>query len=135
MEGSISSHNGALSSRQVLEIIEKTLDDGKAEDIVTIDLRGKTDLADFMVVASGRSQRHVSTLAGHIQKALHDAHYEHAHAEGEQQGDWVLVDTIDVIVHIFRPEVREHYHLEKMWGAVMPERIPQGSSPASVYAY
>lgn len=135
MEGSISSHNNALSSRRILEIIEKTLDDGKAEDIVTIDLRGKTDLADFMVVASGRSQRHVSTLASHINEALHQAHYEHVHAEGEQQGDWVLVDAVDVIVHIFKGELRGQYHLEKMWGAEIPEHVPQGAGSASVYAY
>lgn len=114
----------ALSAEQLSQLIVETLDDAKAEDIVTIDLRGKSDIADFMVIATGRSQRHVSTLADHIHRNLEAVHYPDIHVEGQEQGDWVLVDTFKVIVHLFHPEVRGVYQLEKMWGATMPERIP-----------
>ena len=90
---------------KVLEIIEKTLDDNKAEDVVVIDLRGKTSIANQMVVASGTSQRHVASLAEKVQENLKAA-------------DWVLIDAFDVIVHIFKPEVRAFYSLEKMWSSL-----------------
>lgn len=102
---------------EILNIVEESLDDGKAEDIAVIDLRGKTSIANEMVVASGTSDRHVISLAQRIQENLKAAGYKSV-SEGENKGDWVLIDAYDVIVHIFRPEVREFYNLEKMWNAI-----------------
>ncbi len=99
---------------QVLDIVTASLEDGKAEDMVVIDLRGKTSIANEMVVASGTSDRHVISLA---QENLKAAGYKSV-SEGETRGDWVLIDAYDVIVHIFRPEVRDFYNLEKMWTSV-----------------
>ena len=89
----------------------------KAEDIVNIDLTGKTSIADAMVVASGRSQRHVGSVADRVVKDLGEAGLRGVRVEGMRQGDWVLIDAGDVIVHVFRPEVRAFYNLEKMWSA------------------
>lgn len=107
------------NENEVLDIIVKTLDDGKAEDVVVIDLQGKTSIANQMVVASGTSQRHVASLAEKIQENLKAAGYKTT-VEGEEKADWVLIDAFDVIAHIFKPEVREFYSLEKMWNAVKP---------------
>jgi ribosome-associated protein len=87
----------------------------KAEDTVTIDLRDKTSLADTMVVSSGRSNRHVGSVADRVVKDLNEAGCKGLRVEGQPHCDWVLIDANDVIVHIFRPEVREFYNLEKMW--------------------
>ena len=106
---------------QVLKIVQDVLDENKADDVVTIDLRGKTSLASFMVVASGTSQRHVASLAEKVQLAL-KANGFVSSAEGEEKADWVLIDAFDVIVHIFKPEVREFYSIEKMWQAVVKSR-------------
>ena len=100
---------------KVLEIIEKTLDDNK--DVVVIDLRGKTSIANQMVVASGTSQRHVASLAEKVQENLKAAGFSST-IEGEEKADWVLIDAFDVIVHIFKPEVRAFYSLEKMWSSL-----------------
>jgi ribosome-associated protein len=89
----------------------------KAEDSITIDLTGKSSIADFMVVASGRSQRHVASIAEHVVKDLEKSGVSRVRVEGLRQGDWVLIDAGDVIVHVFRPDVRAHYNLEKMWSA------------------
>ena len=102
---------------KILKIVQESLDDGKAEDVVVIDLRGKTSIANEMVVASGNSDRHVVSLAQRVQENLKAAGYKSV-CEGENKGDWVLIDAYDVIIHIFRPEVREFYNLEKMWNAV-----------------
>ncbi len=104
---------------KVLEIIEKTLEDNKAEDVVVIDLKGKTSIANQMVVASGTSQRHVAALAEKVQENLKAAGFPST-SEGEEKADWVLIDAFDVIVHIFKPEVRAFYSLEKMWSALKP---------------
>ena len=109
----------AINENEVLEIIQKTLEDGKAENVVTIDLAGKTSIANQMVVASGTSQRHVASLAEKVQENLKAAGYRTT-VEGEDKADWVLIDAFDVIVHIFKPEVRDFYSLEKMWSAVKP---------------
>jgi ribosome-associated protein len=93
------------------------LDDAKAEDIVVIDLKGKSSIGDFMVIATGRSDRHVSAVADQVQQALKDEGIERIRAEGQPQCDWVLIDTGDIIVHVFQPEIREFYNLEKMWSA------------------
>ncbi|WP_308422407.1 ribosome silencing factor [Aliidongia dinghuensis] len=100
-----------------------TLDDGKAEEIVSIDLRGKSSIADHMVIASGRSSRQVTALAEQIASKLKDMGQGRVSVEGKAQGDWVLLDAGDVIIHIFRPEVREFYKLEKMWSG--PSELPQ----------
>lgn len=105
----------------MLETVVSSLDDDKAQDIVVIDLRGKTSIADYMVVASGRSQRQVGAIAQHLIERLKKKTGQSAKAEGHQQCDWVLVDAGDVVVHVFRPEVREFYNLEKMWGVALPE--------------
>ncbi len=101
--------------------METSLDDDKAEGIVVIDLRGKTAIADYMVVASGRSARHVTALADRVSQKLKDMGMGRVPAEGLRQGDWVLLDAGDVIVHLFRPEVRAFYGLEKMWGVEPPK--------------
>lgn len=105
------------SAALALETALASLDDSKAEDIVSIDIQGKSPLADYMVIASGRSHRHVAAVAEHLIKALKDAGYGNARVEGLAGADWVLIDSGDVIVHVFRPEVREFYNLEKMWQA------------------
>ena len=99
----------------LLSRIISSLDDDKAEDIVTIDLAGRSSLCDALVVASGRSQRHVASTAEHLARRLKEAGYGTARVEGLPQADWVLVDAGDVIVHLFRPEVRDYYDLEGMW--------------------
>lgn len=103
--------------RPMIDVILNCLDDAKAEEIVAVDIIGKSSLADHMVVASGRSQRHVGAVADQMITALRDAGYGKPRIEGLPHCDWVLVDAGDVIVHIFRPEVREFYNIEKMWQA------------------
>jgi nicotinate (nicotinamide) nucleotide adenylyltransferase/ribosome silencing factor RsfS/YbeB/iojap len=104
---------------ELLELVLKTLEDGKAEDVVTIELAGKTTIADQMVIATGRSTRQVLALAEHLEEAL--SRRMRISVEGKTQGDWVLIDASDVIVHLFRPEVRSYYNLEKMWGEALPD--------------
>ena len=106
----------------LLNRIIRSLDDDKAEDIVTFDLKGRSALADAIVIASGRSQRHVSAIAEHLARKLKEAGYGTRPLSGAQTGDWALVDAGDVIVHIFRPEVRDYYDLEGMWSVGEPER-------------
>jgi ribosome-associated protein len=109
---------------RLLKVVLDLLDAAKAEDVAVIDLRGKTSIGDQMVIASGRSQRHVGAVADNLIKKLKDEGFGRARVEGIPQCDWVLIDTGDVIVHIFRPEVREFYNLEKMWSADRPiERL------------
>jgi len=105
-----------LVSRAINTVLA-SLEDSKAENIVSIDIQGKSSLGDYMVVASGRSHRHVAAVADHLLKALKEAGLGNARVEGLAAADWVLIDTGDVIVHVFRPEVREFYNLEKMWQA------------------
>lgn len=101
-------------------LVLTTLEDAKAEEIVSIDLAGKSSIADTMIIASGRSQRHVGAIADQLQKKLKDAGYARVRVEGMPACDWVLIDAGDVVVHIFRPEVRVFYNLEKMWSADRP---------------
>lgn len=100
--------------------IVKSLDDDQAQEILTIDLRGKTAYADYMVVASGRSQRHVGAVADHLLRNLKNQGLKNIQVEGLPNCDWVLVDAGDVVVHIFRPEVRDFYNIEKMWDVDIP---------------
>jgi nicotinate (nicotinamide) nucleotide adenylyltransferase/ribosome silencing factor RsfS/YbeB/iojap len=105
-------------TEELLATILASLEDGKAVDVVTIDLAGKTDIADYMVIASGRSARQVTALTDHLLEVLPKKW--RSSVEGKAQGDWVLVDAGDVIIHLFRPEIRAYYNLEKMWGAALP---------------
>lgn len=108
--------NGINSVARALQSVLASLDDSKAEKIVPIDLRGKSVIADHMVIASGRSHRHVTAVADQLLHALKEnGHGNNAKVEGLAGGDWVLIDTGDIIIHIFRPEVREFYNIEKMW--------------------
>ena len=107
-------------SPDLLKIVETSLDGDKAEDIVAIDLRGKSTIADYMVIATGRNSRQLAAMASHLDEKLTKAGVRRVSVEGADQGDWVLLDGGDVVVHLFRPEVRSFYALEKMWGAEMP---------------
>lgn len=102
-------------SKAILALILDELEDDKAEDVITIDLGGKTDIADAMVVASGRSARHVGAMADKVVRRLKEAGMGRARMEGAPACDWVLIDAEDVIVHLFRPEVRKFYNLERIW--------------------
>ncbi|GIK48547.1 MAG: ribosome silencing factor [Hyphomonadaceae bacterium] len=97
------------------QVVLASLEDDKAEDIVSIDIRGKSSFADMLIVASGRSARHVGALADHVLRKLKDAGVKDVRVEGLPQADWVLVDAGDVVVHLFRPEVRAFYNIEKIW--------------------
>ena len=99
------------------------LDDDKAQDIISIDLKDKSSVADRMIVASGRSHRHVGAMADHLLRALKDVGYGRARVEGMPHCDWVLIDAGDVIVHLFRPEVRAFYNIEKIWSVDAPHRL------------
>lgn len=99
------------------KVVLTSLEDDKAEDILAIDIRGKSSFADMLVVASGRSARHVGALADHVLRKLKDAGVKDVRVEGMPQADWVLVDAGDVVVHLFRPEVRSFYNIEKIWSA------------------
>jgi ribosome-associated protein len=109
---------------QILAMIETSLDDNKAEDIVTIPLAGKTSMADYMVVATGRSARQVGAMANHLAIKLKGDGKRAVAIEGQTAGDWVLIDCGDIIVHLFRPEVRSFYNIEKMWGMDLPGDRP-----------
>ena len=104
-----------LDAGETLRLILAALDDMKAEDTVTIDLTGKSSIGDAMVVTSGRSNRHVGAVADRVMEALGKAGFKGIRVEGMPHCDWVLIDAGDVIVHVFRPEVRAFYNLEKMW--------------------
>ena len=106
-------------------IAVSSLEDDKAEDITVIDLAGKTSISDYMIIASGRSNRHVAALAEHLVERLKKRGLVPLSVEGLAQADWVLIDAGDVIVHIFRPEVRSFYNLEKMWSVPLPEQAAQ----------
>lgn len=117
-EVSITNTSAAAAHADSLKnLIEASLDDDKAENVVTIDLAGKSSFADYMIIASGRSGRHISTLADKLSSRLKQEDMPILSIEGKETGDWVLVDCGDIIVHLFRPEIREIYQLEKMWSA------------------
>jgi ribosome-associated protein len=104
-----------MTSDVLLARILSSLDDDKAEDVVTIDLRGRSSVADYMVICSGRSSRQVAAIAEKLVERLKAETGRACKVEGKDQGDWVLIDATDIVVHVFRPEVREFYQLEKMW--------------------
>jgi ribosome-associated protein len=113
------------TSEQVLATVLASVDDDKAEDIVQIDLRGRSDVADYMVICSGRSTRQVAAISEKLADRLKQEFRISARMEGKETADWVLIDASDVVIHVFRPEVREFYQLEKMW-------LPVGSMSAGV---
>jgi ribosome-associated protein len=105
----------APAADETLKLILSRLDDMKAEETVTIDLRGKSAFSDYMIVTSGRANRHVGAIAENVAKGLKETGIKTVHIEGLPNCDWVLIDSGDVIVHVFRPEVREFYNLERLW--------------------
>ena len=113
---------GTRDSTELLSAILASLEDDKAEDILTIPLAGKSEMADHMVIASGRSSRQVAAISEHLADRLKQDLGVPVRTEGKDIGDWVLIDAGDVIVHLFRPEVRECYQLEKMW---LPQPAPR----------
>ncbi len=115
----------AASKEAILDLVLSSLDDDKAEEIVQIDLRGRSAVADHMVVCSGRSSRQVAAISEKLLDRLKEAFRISARIEGKETGDWVLIDAGDVVVHVFRPEVREFYQLEKLW-----QTPPTGFVPA-----
>ncbi len=115
--GAISHHTGSPDGGALLSAILASLEDDKAEDIVSIPLAGKSEMADHMVIATGRSSRQVGAIAEKLADRLKADEGVLVRMEGKDLGDWVLIDAGDVVVHVFRPEVREFYQLEKMWGA------------------
>ncbi|MFC0206264.1 ribosome silencing factor [Novosphingobium soli] len=104
------------SDDPLLALVLKSLDDDQGQDLVTIDLEGKSSIADFMVIASGRSTRQVAAMAQKLGERMKDGGFGHPRIEGLPAADWVLVDAGSVVVHLFRPEVRSFYNLERMWG-------------------
>ena len=109
-----------FDSGKLVHIVMDSLDDAKAEDSLLIDLHGKTAIADAMIITTGRSNVHVAAIADRVLKALKEAMKGVPRIEGLAGGDWVLIDAGDIIVHVFRPEVRQFYNLEKMWGSDRP---------------
>lgn len=119
----------------MLELVTTSLEDDKAENVVVIELAAKSTMADYMVIASGRSSRQVGAMAEHLREKLKEAGCEGVGVEGTTRCDWVLVDGGDVIVHLFRPEVREFYNLEKMWGGPsLEESVVDDPSSENVLA-
>ena len=113
---------------QILKLVTSSLDSDKAEDVVAIPLQGKSSMADHMVIATGSSSRQVAAMAEHLEHRLKQAGVEVLGLEGMRQADWVLIDANDVIIHLFRPEVREFYGLERMWANDGPQEIITVSS-------
>ena len=111
-----------MNINQIKKTIEKILDDNKAINIVSIDLKKKSYIADYMIIASGTSSRHIQSMSDNLVFELKKAGIENCKIEGKESNDWKLVDTIDVIVHIFHPEKRKFYDLEKMWSEQIPKQ-------------
>ncbi len=126
----ISKAQHSLDADQVLNLITNSLNDDKAIDVQAIPLAGKSAMADFMVVASGSSSRQVAAMAEHLQFKLKQSHVDIIGIEGMRQADWVLLDANDVIVHLFRPEVREFYGIERMWADGGVEEVVRVSADA-----
>ena len=103
------------------QIVIKTLDTNKAQDIVTIDLKNKSSMADFMIIASGTSSRHIQSLSEQVLEKLKDNGIKNSKIEGKESSEWKLVDGIDLIIHIFHPEKRKFYELEKIWSELIPK--------------
>ena len=118
----------SLNPTEIQQLVINCLEDDKAEDIIKIDLQGKTSIADSMIIASGRSTRQVAALADHLYRKLKHATADGCKLEGMEKADWVLLDAGSIIIHIFRPEVRSFYNLEKMWAVdFTPEKMMASS--------
>lgn len=126
----MSSRPSKKAATPIFPLVLHSLDEDKAQDVVSVDLAGKSAMADQMVIATGRSQRHVGALADHLLRRLKEAGYGRVRVEGLPACDWVLIDTGDVIVHIFRPEVRDFYRLEKIWGVDAPASAMEDAQSA-----
>ncbi|MCA0422366.1 MAG: ribosome silencing factor [Proteobacteria bacterium] len=120
-----------LKTGSLLETILAALDDAKAEDISALDLEGRSSLADHMVVATGRSDRHVGAVADRVARALKDNGFPTPRIEGLGTCEWVLIDAGDIIVHVFKPEARSFYNLERLWGADRPAEQKQGRADSA----
>ncbi len=117
-------------TKEIKEIVLNTLNEHSAQDTITIDIKGKSSVADIMIVTCGRSNRHVGALADYVVNELKEKGHRPLGIEGQTGNDWVLVDLGDVIVHIFRPEVRAFYNLEKIWSVPLPEAVQKaGEAP------
>lgn len=123
MELPIAKSSPVSRTETLLNLALQTLDEHKATDITSINLHGKSSFADYMVVASGTSQRHVGSLARNVAEKLKEKGFEVLSIEGEESCDWVLIDAGDVIVHVFKPETRSFYNLEKMWTVAAPALV------------
>ena len=110
------------SAADLKTVAETSLDDDKAENVVVLDLAGRAGFTDYMVIATGRSDRHVGAMADHLIRNLKQAGLPSVPAEGIERCDWVLIDGGDVVVHLFKPEVRSFYNLEKLWNENSRER-------------
>ena len=117
------SNTALVAVEDVLDTVRSSLEDSKAAEIVTINIQGKSALGDYMVVASGRSHRHVGAITDHLLRDLKDNGHGTPRVEGLPHCDWVLVDTGDIVIHVFRPEVRDFYGLEKMWQMPDPRDV------------
>ena len=122
-EAAIAAPEDETGSKRLLSLITASLDQDGAEEIISIPLAGRSPVADYMVIASGRSTRHVAALSENLVERLKHEAGRVSRVEGKEAADWVLIDTGDVIVHIFRPEVREFYQLEKMWQAAPEQKV------------
>ena len=110
-------------SKDLSNFIQEILDKNSAQDVIEIDIRGKSSIADYLLVASGRSNRHVSALADYVQRGLKERGFKEFVVEGQEASDWVLIDAGYVILHVFRPEVRVFYNLEKIWSVPLPKGL------------
>lgn len=113
-------------TERMLKAVETVLDDDQAMEPVVINLNGKASYADFMVIASGRNARHLGAMTQHLEEKMKAAGSPKVRVEGKSVGDWVLIDGGDIIVHLFRPDIRKHYALEKMWGMELPPETATG---------
>jgi len=140
MEKTLSTTNPASSTKELPEadhvkelsdIVLNVLDEHSAQDTITIDIKGKSSVADLMIITCGRSNRHVGALADYVVKALKEDGHRPLGVEGQTGNDWVLIDMGDVIVHIFRPEVRAFYNIEKIWSVPLPVSVQEaGDAPS-----
>jgi len=121
-----------VEPKRLLDLVQSSLEDDKAADLVVVDLAEKSNIADFMVIASGSSKRQVGAMADHLRDRLKAKGLSGVSVEGAERCDWVLLDAGDVIVHLFRPEVRSFYNLEKMWGLQLPKKPGEADSQFSV---
>ena len=115
LNAGVDTPEGLKDAKKLADLIIGILEEHSAQEILNIDLDGKSSVADYMVVASGRSNRHVNALADYVQTGLKEAGVSKMGIEGQEANDWVLIDAGDVILHLFRPEVREYYNIEKIW--------------------